>query len=196
MRAAELLELDNAQLFTAAAAGDADAFGVLYGRYFGKVAAKCAQWSGADAGPEDLAQEVFLQAWTWLLEGGHVRPGDEFGSWLVGGVTNYVITGRKRAWWSQHTAVVGAAELALRDHEHGTVAPIGIEPVVAELAEQLAALTPQQRLSVQLCVLEGRRPRVAAEMTGVTRRTMTNLKCAALAVLRARMGAAGPAVTA
>jgi RNA polymerase sigma factor (sigma-70 family) len=188
--------LDDEQLFTAACGGDAEAFGVLYSRYFGKAAAKCAIVAGADASAEDLAQDVFAEAWARIRDG-RVSARGEFGAWLLGAIAPYVITCRRHQWWEQRAVVEQSAELARRDHQHGASAPLADpDEVTGMLAEQLAALPPRHRLSVQLCLLDGRRTRVAAEMLGLSRKTLTNYKVAALAALRARMAPAGAAVAA
>lgn len=189
------LDADNQRLFVAACDGDREAFGVLYGRFFGKVAAKCAPWAGSDASAEDLAQDVFAEAWA-RISAGRVEARGAFGAWLLGAVVAYVITCRRHEWWEQRSVVEQTAEQVRHDLAHGRVAPDADDEVCAVLAEQLAALPPRQRLAAQLCVMEGRRTRVAAEMTGLSRKTLTNYKVAALAALRARMAPAGAAVAA
>lgn len=189
------LDDDNQRQFAAACDGDREAFGVLYGRFFGKVAAKCAPWAGSDASAEDLAQDVFAEAWA-RIAAGRVEARGAFGAWLLGAVVSYVITCRRHEWWEQRSVVEQTAELVRHDLAHGRVAPAATDEVCGVLAEQLAALPPRQRLAAQLCVLEGRRTRIAAEMTGLSRKTLTNYKVAALAALRAAMAPAGAAVTA
>jgi|GEM_PF-6576701 len=189
------LDADNQRQFAAACDGDREAFGVLYGRFFGKVAAKCAPWAGSDASAEDLAQDVFAEAWA-RIAAGHVEARGAFGAWLLGAVVSYVITCRRHVWWEQRSVVEQTTELARHDLEHGHVAPTVDDEVCGVLAEQLAALPPRQRLAAQLCLLEGRRTRVAAEMLGLSRKTLTNYKVAALATLRAQMAPAGTAVAA
>lgn len=190
------LDADNQRLFAAACDGDREAFGELYSRFFGRVATKCAPWAGSDASAEDLAQDVFAEAWA-RIAAGRVEARGAFGAWLLGSVVSYVITCRRHEWWEQRSVVEQSAELARRDQQHGTsMPPAEPDEVTGMLAEQLAALPPRQRLSVQLCLLDGRRTRVAAEMLGLSRKTLTNYKVAALAALRARMAPAGAGVTA
>ena len=189
------LDADNQRQFAAACGGDREAFGVLYGRFFGKVAAKCAPWAGSDASAEDLAQDVFAEAWA-RISAGRVEARGAFGAWLLGAVVSYVITCRRHEWWEQRSVVEQTAELVRHEQVHGRVVPTATDEVCGVLAEQLATLPPRQRLAAQLCVLEGRRTRVAAEMTGLSRKTLTNYKVAALAALRAAMAPAGLTVTA
>jgi RNA polymerase sigma-70 factor (ECF subfamily) len=188
--------LTDEQLTVAALSGDAEAFGQLYARYFQHAASKCAQWAGPDASPEDLAQDVFAEAWARILSGRAQLRG-AFRPWLLGAVAPYVLAGRRHAWFAQTTAVASATDTAWRELREGpALAATDTDDLTATLAEQLARLTPRQRLCIQLCVLDGRRTRVAAEMTGLSRRTMTNLRIEALTRLRARMAPAGTAVAA
>jgi RNA polymerase sigma-70 factor (ECF subfamily) len=62
-----------------AAAGDADAFRVLYQGHVGRVHAVCLRLTAEPAAAEELTQEVFVQAWRGLAS---FRGDSSFGTWL------------------------------------------------------------------------------------------------------------------
>ena len=62
-----------------AAAGDAEAFRVLYQGHVGRVHAVCLRLTAEPATAEELTQEVFVQAWRGLAS---FRGDSSFGTWL------------------------------------------------------------------------------------------------------------------
>ena len=78
-------ELDDGELWSAVAGGDADAFGTLFERYSRDIYNYCFRRSGNWAQAEDLTSVVFLECWRRreiTLDGAKVRP------WLFGIATN------------------------------------------------------------------------------------------------------------
>lgn len=83
-------DLDDDALVRRTLAGNRDAFGVLVGRYQGRVTAICAQIAGDYEQANDLAQDAFLHAYANLER---YQPGRSFFAWLyrvaVNGALNY-----------------------------------------------------------------------------------------------------------
>jgi len=79
--AAQLEPLPDAELISAAQAGDADAFTALYDRYVGRVYRLISYRLGRSADAEDLTQQTFVNAWQAI---GRYQPGTApFVAWLL-----------------------------------------------------------------------------------------------------------------
>ena len=76
---ATLMEPPRDLTVARAAAGDAEAFRVLYQGHVGRVHAVCLRLTAEPATAEELTQEVFVQAWRGLAS---FRGDSSFGTWL------------------------------------------------------------------------------------------------------------------
>ena len=72
---------DDASLVKRSVEGDSAAFGILYDRYAGLIRAVCFDSTRDLTMAQDLAQEVFIRAYSKL---GKLRKEDSFGPWLFG----------------------------------------------------------------------------------------------------------------
>ena len=125
-----------------ACGGDRDAFAVLVGRRQSWLRNLLRRCCGDASLADDLAQQVFLQAWRKLP---HLRRPDRFGPWLRRLAINT---------WLQHRR----AKDALRDADavdDNAPAPPAAPGVAVDLDRALAALPDPVRLCVVLSYRDG-----------------------------------------
>jgi RNA polymerase sigma-70 factor (ECF subfamily) len=130
---------EDAQLAKATAAGDAAAFSQLVKRHEGAVRRFLLRLSGHAA--DDLAQEVFIQAWrlgsTW-------RGTGTYKSWLMG-----------IAWTQFLSARRGDQRRAARESNWENEAAVVDATVQIDVQRALAELGERERAAAILCFAEG-----------------------------------------
>lgn len=161
----------DAALWHAAAAGEHDAFGVLFDRHakavYNFLLRRTADWSLA----EDLTAAVFLQAWRRRTE--VVFDGDSALPWLLG-VARLVLRNAARSRTRYQAAVgrVGAHVLAARsdpsDPADVVVSRLESERQLTELRAAIASLPARHREVIELCVYAGLDQQAAAIALGVS----------------------------
>ena len=145
--------MDDAALALRARDGDVRAFGALVARHEARVRRFVRRSAGHEA--DDIAQEVFLKAWTrrtaWSGEGSYL-------GWLL------------RIAWSTY---LDHARAALRRSVRETAAASANHPAQSDpalplaLDRAMAALSPTQRASADLCLAQGFSHGEAAAILGV-----------------------------
>jgi RNA polymerase sigma-70 factor (ECF subfamily) len=140
----------EAALVLAARAGDPAAFGELVRRHQGPVRRLLRHLCGDAASADDLAQEVFVRAWTRLstLE----RP-SAFPAWMRQVAITIFLQGRRRA----------SLETSSLDDLDDAAHPARADASGLDLQRALASLSPGERLCVTLHHAEGMsHPEIAA----------------------------------
>ena len=131
----------EADLVGAARGGSADAFAQLVAGHQRSVRGFLRRLSGSHADADDLAQETFLTAWGRI---GSFRPDETLRAWLCGIAYRKWMT-QRRSDGRRRTREASAAEL-----EPTTSLPTADSRLDA--AAVLAALAPEQRAAVALCL--------------------------------------------
>jgi RNA polymerase sigma factor (sigma-70 family) len=161
----------DAALWQAAAAGEHDAFAVLFDRHakavYNFLLRRTADWSLA----EDLTAAVFLQAWRRRNQ--VVFDGDSALPWLLG-VARLVLRNATRSRTRYQAALgrVGAHALAARpdptDPADVVVSRLESERQLAELRAAIGGLPARHREVIELCVYAGLDQQAAAIALGVS----------------------------
>lgn len=129
----------DAELVADARRGSAKAFATLVDRHSGPVRSFLRRLDGGWSDADDLAQEVFITAWTQL---GRWRTDSSLRAWLCG------IAYRK---WLGHRRGRRRAQAREQDWatDESTAPPSG---AAVDAARILAQLPPEQRAAVVLCL--------------------------------------------
>jgi RNA polymerase sigma factor (sigma-70 family) len=161
----------DAALWEAAAAGEHDAFGVLFDRHakavYNFLLRRTTDWSLA----EDLTAAVFLQAWRRRNQ--VVFDGDSALPWLLG-VARLVLRNATRSRTRYQSALgrAGASLLAARpgpsDPADVVVGRLESERQLTELRAAIAGLSARHREVIELCVYAGLDQQAAAIALGVS----------------------------
>ena len=159
----------------AAQAGDRDAFGTLYARFAGFVHAILLARVPHDAAA-DLAQEVFLHAWTTIAS---LREPAAFPGWI--------------GTMARHRAVDFVRhrppETALIDHDHRmNAASAHLQYEVAEALDAIRDLPEAYREPLLLRLVEGCSGREIAALCGLTEESVRVNLHRGFKLLRERMG--------
>ena len=148
-------DLPDEQLVALSARGRQDAFEVLVKRHQRKVAGLAYRFTGSRVDAEDLAQDVFLSAWTAAARW---RPEAKFATWLYRVTANACLNWKRRsrpALVENLDAQPGAgesAEAALARREEGEAVGAAVK-----------ALPANQRMALILRRFEGRSNREVAD---------------------------------
>ncbi len=147
---AQLTAAAETSVVVLAAAGDDLAFEELVRRRQDSVRGMLRRLCGNAALADDLAQQVFLQAWTSLRT---LRAPGAFGGWLKQIAVNAWLTQhRRQPQESRMTA--GSEDAAVQDPNPG---------LAIDLDAMLARLNPNERVAVVLAYAEGlTHPEIAA----------------------------------
>lgn len=149
---------DDAELVEATLAGDKDAYGTLYDRYAPLIRAVCYDYVRNVQDAQDLAQDVFLRAYTHLSQ---LRTPDCFGAWVVG------MARLRCSEWRR-----GNARRHDRQAELGGVAPAASEPSDdewEELRQTIADLPEKERLTLHVFYTLGKSADDACGIMGMSR---------------------------
>jgi len=146
--------------------GDQAAFEELYRDHVGRVYALCLRMTGDRGRAEELAQDVFLRAWTKLST---FRGDAAFSTWLHRLAVNVVLAHR-RSRGKRWARLMGTDDLELYE---GVAAKAGLaEPAKPtpgarrDLEEAIATLPDGARTVFVLYEIEGYRHDEIAEATG------------------------------
>jgi RNA polymerase sigma factor (sigma-70 family) len=164
-------EPSDAELWRQAAAGQPEAFGLLFDRHAGAVYnflfRRTADWSAA----EDLTAAVFLQA--WRRRGQVVFDADSALPWLLG-VARLLLRNTVRARIRYQAALERAGSepvvpaAGLGDPADLVTSWLDSKRQIAELRRAIARLPRQQQAVIELCVFAGLDQQGAAIALGVS----------------------------
>lgn len=172
--------LTDAELAARAAAGDAEAFGLLVDRYAPQVRRVTRAVLPEPADADDAAQEAFLACWRYL---GRYDPARPFGPWLIRIAVNAARDVRRRQR-SRPTEPL-APELALA--QAGPDTTTARAELRTNLDRALAGLPERQRLAVVMFDAEGYSHREIATLLGVAEGTVRSDVFHARRALRAAL---------
>jgi RNA polymerase sigma-70 factor, ECF subfamily len=147
-----------------AAAGEREAFEVLYHRHFRRVYALCLRMTANQNEAEDLTQEVFTQLWRKI---GSFRGESAFTTWLHRLTINYVLMHfRKRKSRPEFTSEdEETPEQIVRCTENPETMPV-IDRIALERA--IAQLAPGYRTVFVLHDVEGLEHEEIAQALGIS----------------------------
>jgi RNA polymerase sigma-70 factor (ECF subfamily) len=149
-------------------AGNDDAFAELARRHKGRVFGVAARFAANAAELDDIAQEVFVQAYFKLRQ---YRRDSPFAHWLLRITTHkcydYLRKRRRSAPFISVDAMLESG------HEPSAPEPPAPHPDLARLHAALAALSPKERLVITLLELE---ERSLVEIAGLTGWSVANVK--------------------
>jgi RNA polymerase sigma factor (sigma-70 family) len=167
---------DDGALSTRAARGDRRAFSLLVRRHEARVRAFLTRVAGAQLA-DDLAQETFLRAWR---NAGAYRGSGSYPGWLLAIAWRVFLDASKRRRREQAWADAG---LAAPDRTAD-------DPLAAvDVAKLMAALEPEERAGLTLCLGQGWSHGEAAEILGVPLGTLKSRVARAAAKCRAMLEA-------
>lgn len=170
------------RLVAAAKAGDPEAFGALFDRYYGPVYRYVAARVGRPSDAEDLAQLVFVKALEALPR--YEQRGVPFGGWLFRLARNVVIDHIRTR--REHVTLEVIVEKSTDDEGPDELAVLRQE--MDSIAHALRRLTPEQREAVELRFFAGLSAKEAAEVMGRQEGTVRGLQFRAIAALRRELG--------
>jgi RNA polymerase sigma-70 factor (ECF subfamily) len=114
MRRSAVLETDDRGLITSAAAGDTQAFGVLYERHSPRVIRHAYFLTGDPVLAEDITAQVFLKAFEAMPR--YQERGVPFTAWLLRITCNLVINYKKSSKNGVHAQLPETLEADRREH--------------------------------------------------------------------------------
>jgi RNA polymerase sigma-70 factor (ECF subfamily) len=153
-----LQKTSDAELVRASLTGDKDAYGSLYDRYAPLVRAVCYDYARNVPDAQDLAQDVFLRAYSRLSQ---LRKPESFGSWIVG------MARLRCAEWRRQIA-------RQRDRHARVGSAAGVETrpddgEQEELRRAIAELPEKERLALHAFYTLGQSADNACEIVGLSR---------------------------
>ncbi len=149
---------DDAELVQATLAGDKNAYGQLYDRYAPLGRAVCYDATRNVNDAQDLAQDVFLRAYTRLEQ---LRQPERFGAWIVG-----IARMRCSEWLRQSAREHRRKESML---ETGPAPTRSNDEELARLGDLVADLPETQRLALHTFYLQGKSVETARQVVGLSR---------------------------
>ncbi|MSQ02702.1 MAG: sigma-70 family RNA polymerase sigma factor [Myxococcales bacterium] len=172
---------EDGELVASMALGDRRALGELYGRYAPLCLAVGRRILGDQAESEEVMHEVFVEAFraasTYRSERGSVC------TWLTVRMRSRCLDRAKSAGRARRVGLDDVAPARL------VTTPARATGDERRIAELLVALPPEQRLVIELAYFDGLSSSEIAERVGVALGTVKSRTAAALAKLRAAMGA-------
>ena len=158
---------DDAPLVRLAQAGDRVAFGDLVRRYQRPVYGFVYRLVQNEDAAEDVTQDVFVRAWSYLHRFDAQRP---FKPWLYRIAANRVASAHER---EKGRVTVGLEDLDLEPAaSDDTEADLQRAELAAHVRAAVAELSPQQRESIALVELEGQSAIEAAQVMGCSPATV------------------------
>jgi RNA polymerase sigma-70 factor (ECF subfamily) len=171
-------------LASRAAAGEREAFAVLYRRHFKRVYSLCLRLTANPTDAEDLRQDVFVNLWRKIET---FRGEAAFTTWLYRFTVNQVLM-----HWRKRRR---RPEEALEEEEFSTEAVPGTEdpkqmPIIDRIAIEaaVARLAPGYRDVFRLHLVEGYEHKEVAEILGISEGTSKSQLHKARLRLRSLMG--------
>ncbi|KAF0242520.1 MAG: RNA polymerase sigma-70 factor ECF [Planctomycetota bacterium] len=147
--------LPDEELVALSARGRHDAFEVLVKRHQRKVAGLAYRFTGSRTDAEDLAQDVFLAAWSAAARW---RPEAKFGTWLYRVTANACLNWKRRS----RPALVAGLDARPAAGESAEAAMARREEEAA-VGTAVKALPANQRMALILRRFEGRTNREVGE---------------------------------
>ena len=142
--------------------GHPEAFSQLIQRYQQMIHGLTYRMTGSLHDSEDLAQEVFIQAFRKLDS---FRGAARFSTWLYQVATNHCLNWKRRQ--------TRRAEVMDQWREHQDVSESRNNPRCDQVQSALMKLPPKQRAAVTLTLYEGMNHAEAAEILGCTESTVS-----------------------
>jgi RNA polymerase sigma-70 factor (ECF subfamily) len=149
----------DASLVTEAMQGDRSAYACLYDRYVPLIRSVCYDTTGNLTDAQDLAQEIFLRAYSKLDT---LRNGDRFGAWIVG-IARHVC----RDWLRNRSRRKTCTLNTKFDLKNEDCVEYGEETLV-QLHEAMAELSQRERLALQAFYLNGQSADQARRLLGLS----------------------------
>lgn len=159
-----MTEPDDMELWTRAAAGDADAFGLVFERHGPRIHGFALRRTGDPTTADDVTAVVFLEAWRRRAEVDLERP--TLLPWLYGVATN-VVRQWRRTQRRHHQALARLAQLP----PPSTVLverQVAAAEEAAAVVEALRGLPRHERVVLELSVAEGLSHAEVAEALGIS----------------------------
>jgi RNA polymerase sigma factor (sigma-70 family) len=166
----DLTSLSDRELWERAAAGDGNAFGLLFDRHARAVYNHCFRLTASWSTAEDLTSAVFLQA--WRRRGRVVVAGDSSRGWLLAVATNIVRDERRSV--RRRLALLRRlpAPVAVADPADDVAGRLDDERRMAAVLAALRRLPRGEQEAVALCLWAGVGYREAAAALGVAEGTV------------------------
>lgn len=158
--------VSDAELVQRSLVGEKAAFGELYDRYAALVRAICYDTTGEMAAAHDLAQEVFLRAYSKL---GKLRKQERFAPWLIG-IARFVCREYRRGKFRDRHVLVGLdpGELEAVRHER-------TDDRLEMLNAAMARLPEKERLVLRVFYLQGQDAEQARKIMNISRSSFYRL---------------------
>jgi RNA polymerase sigma-70 factor (ECF subfamily) len=172
----------DAELVTAALAGEREAFGQLYDRYARIVRAVVAGTSGDWPGAEDMTQECFLRAYRKLRT---LREPARFGPWIVGIARQIGRERRRTLRRDRHE--FHDSQPAIAASEPNGVPSVDDRDELEHVLKSLNQCDERERVAIHAFYLEQRDGSHAAELLGLSRSGFYALLQRAIARLAAKV---------
>ena len=140
--------------------GDKEAFGQLYDRYARLIRAVCYDVTGDVAQAQDLAQEVFLRAFSRLDK---LKDSSRFGPWLVSMAKNIGREYRRGKFRDRHVYV------GLQMPQDQAADEVVKDDLTTELDSAMLSLSEKERLALHVYYLQGQDAEQTRKILGVSR---------------------------
>lgn len=161
---AALRDDEDIALNQRAAGGDRAAFQLLVLRHEGRVRAFLSRAAGSAADGDDLAQDAFVRGWQRAAD---YRGEGAYAAWIMG-IGWRLFLGQRRTARRREA-------LAARDDVAAAADPRPAIDAAIDADRLLAALSPQERAALTLCLGHGWSHGEAAEILGVPLGTLKSL---------------------
>lgn len=178
----DLLPYDDKELLNSVAAGDEQAFRLLFERYRMPFYTACLKLSGAREVAEEVVQETFIRIWE---KRAYLRELEQAKGYLYQVFRN-VLFAYFRQLATQKKKEGAILEFYGDDGEEGIHEKIRMEARLALIQDTIQYLTPQQAEVFRLIRLEGLSRNEAAQRLGISPNTVRNLLAGATNTLRAK----------
>lgn len=181
------------QLWAATAAGDDDAFGVLFDRYLKAVNNHCFRLTGDWAQADDATSATFFAAWRQRAAVTLTR--DSALPWLLTVATN-TVRNEYRSRRRRHAMLERLpAPRPEPDHADAVAERVDDERQMADVLAAARALSQAEREALALCVWSGVSYADAAKVLGIAEASVrSRVSRARTRLLRSVSGAAAPNV--
>lgn len=168
---------DEAALVTAAAAGDAESFAMLYDRHLDRVYRHCYYRTANRSDAEDLAQQTFLQAWQAI--GRYHERGAPFVAWLLT-ISDRLATSHYRRRREVPVPEVDVPQSDGHDPEDVVATSLALD----EVRRAVLRLRPERQQVILLRFIDGLPVRDVAAVLGKSENNVCVIQHRALADLR------------
>lgn len=155
------------ELLVQIAAGDKQAFTVLFNHYQKFVFGFGKKLTHSDELALDMVQDVFLKLWQSRET---LATVEVFGAYLNRLVRNHALNVLRNL--SRQIRPEGDVALAADNSDNTTLRQIDYQEIVKVVAEVVNTLTPQQKLAYELCHQQGLKYEEAAEKMQISPKTV------------------------